>query len=34
MNVLGAIALTLAAWALSAGVVWLLVLGFGEGTIR
>ena len=34
MSLLRALALTACAWALSAGVVWLLVLGFGEGTIR
>ena len=34
MTVLRAIALTACAWALSAGVVWLLVVAFGSGAIR
>ena len=34
MTLLRALALTLCAWALSAGVVWLLVVGFGSGAIR
>jgi hypothetical protein len=34
MSLLRATLITLCAWALSAGVVWLLVVGFGSGAIR